>query len=101
MTVSKWASVDDFIADYERGYFCNGAVPAGMLSIVSNDPQDFQRNKQRIEDSFRGAGNANGVLYNMVPVDPSTNSLRTCRRFRGRRSSRRTTVLIWLASTIS
>lgn len=73
MTVSKWASVDDFIADYERGYFCNGAVPAGMLSIVSNDPQDFQRNKQRIEDSFRGAANANGVLYNMVPVDPSTN----------------------------
>lgn len=73
MTVSKWASVDDFIADYERGYFCNGAVPAGMLSIVANDPQDFQRNKQRIEDSFRGADNANGVLYNMVPVDPSTN----------------------------
>lgn len=35
MTVKKWANVDDMIADYERGFFGNNAVPAGMLGIVS------------------------------------------------------------------
>lgn len=73
MTVSKWATVDDFIADYEGGFFSNGAVPAGMLSIVSADATDFARNKARIEETFRGADAANSVLYNMVPIDPATN----------------------------
>lgn len=72
MTVQKWATVDDMIADYQRGFFGNGAVPAGMLSIVSADADDFRRNKNRIEDTFRGAGNSNSVIYNMVPIDPVT-----------------------------
>ena len=29
MTISKWATVDDMIADYQRGFFANGAIPAG------------------------------------------------------------------------
>lgn len=72
MTVRKWASVDDMIADYERGFFGNGAVPSGMINIVANDAQDFMRNKNRLEDTFRGAGNNNGVVYNYVPIDPMT-----------------------------
>lgn len=74
MTVRKWASVDDCIADYERGFFGNGAVPAGMMSIVSEDAEDFSRTKARLEDSFRGAENTNSVVYSMLPVDPLTNS---------------------------
>ena len=73
MTIRKWANVDDMIADYERGFFGNGAVPAGMMGIVSTDSADFQRNKNRLEDTFRGAGNNNGIVYNMIPVDPLTN----------------------------
>lgn len=72
MTVKKWANVDDMIADYERGFFGNNAVPAGMLGIVSENAEDFQRNRARLEDTFRGAGNNNGIVYNMVPVDPTT-----------------------------
>lgn len=72
MTVKKWANVDDMIADYERGFFGNNAVPAGMLGIVSENAEDFQRNRARLEDTFRGAGNNNGIVYNMVPVDPAT-----------------------------
>lgn len=72
MTVKKWANVDDMIADYERGFFGNNAVPAGMLGIVSENAEDFQRNRARLEETFRGAGNNNGIVYNMVPVDPMT-----------------------------
>lgn len=72
MTVKKWANVDDMIADYERGFFGNNAVPAGMLGIVSENTEDFQRNRDRLEETFRGAGNNNGIVYNMVPVDPTT-----------------------------
>lgn len=73
MTVKKWATVDDCIADYERGFFGNGAVPAGMMSIVSQDAEDFVRTKNRLEGTFRGAGSNNSVVYNMQPVDPLTN----------------------------
>lgn len=72
MTIKKWANVDDMIADYERGFFGNNAVPAGMLGIVSENAEDFQRNRARLEATFRGAGNNNGIVYNMVPVDPTT-----------------------------
>lgn len=72
MTIKKWANVDDMIADYERGFFGNNAVPAGMLGIVSENAEDFQRNRTRLEETFRGAGNNNGIVYNMVPVDPTT-----------------------------
>lgn len=72
MTIKKWANVDDMIADYERGFFGNNAVPAGMLGIVSENAEDFQRNRARLEETFRGAGNNNGIAYNMIPVDPLT-----------------------------
>lgn len=72
MTIKKWANVDDMIADYERGFFGNNAVPAGMLGIVSENAEDFQRNRARLEETFRGAGNNNGIAYNMIPVDPTT-----------------------------
>ena len=72
MTIKKWANVDDMIADYERGFFGNNAVPAGMLGIVSENAEDFQRNRARLEETFRGAGNNNGIAYNMIPVDPMT-----------------------------
>lgn len=72
MTIKKWANVDDMIADYERGFFGNNAVPAGMLGIVSENAEDFQRNRARLEETFRGAGNNNGIVYNLIPVDPTT-----------------------------
>lgn len=72
MTIKKWANVDDMIADYERGFFGNNAVPAGMLGIVSENAEDFKRNRARLEETFRGAGNNNGIAYNMIPVDPLT-----------------------------
>lgn len=72
-TIRKWANVDDMIADYERGFFANGAVPAGMMGIVSASADDFTKTKNQLERAFQGAGRNNGVVYNMIPVDPLTN----------------------------
>lgn len=73
MTIHKWANLNDCIADFEQGFFDNGAVPAGMIGIIAQSPEDFERTKAHMEDSFRGADKANGVLYNYIPVDPRDN----------------------------
>lgn len=72
MTIQKWATLNDCIADYEQGFFDNGAVPAGMLGVVADNAQDYTRTRDRLEDTFRGAGNNNGVIYNYIPVNPVT-----------------------------
>lgn len=72
MTVTKWANVDDMLADYERGFFGNGTVPAGMIEIIAESPQDFMQTKTQIEQRFRGAQNHNSVVYNYRPADPVT-----------------------------
>ena len=71
MTVKKWATVDEFVADYENGYFANNAVPAGIMPIVSQDAQDFETSKQHIESAM-GAGNNNRTIFTPVFVDPAT-----------------------------
>lgn len=70
--VKQWASIDDMIADYENGFFKNGAVPAGVMNIVSESNEEFSRAVRSLKDSFRGASNVNGIAYSMVPVDPAT-----------------------------
>lgn len=72
LTAAKWANVDDLLADFERGYFRNNAVPAGMLEIAANSLDGFLQTKQELEKHFRGAGKNNGVVYNFRPLDEFT-----------------------------
>lgn len=72
MTVNKWATVDDMIADYQRGFFANGAIPAGMMSITAENSDDYTHTRDRLEHAFQGAANTNSVIYNMRPIDPTT-----------------------------
>lgn len=71
MTVKKWATVDEFVADYENGYFANDAVPAGIMGIVSQDAADYEESKNRLQ-AARGAGNNNRIIYAPIFVDPAT-----------------------------
>ena len=71
MTVKKWATVDEFVADYENGFFANDAVPAGIMGIVSQDAADYEESKRRLE-AARGAGQNNRVIYAPIFVDPAT-----------------------------
>ena len=71
MVVKKWATVDDFVADYENGFFANNAVPAGIMPIVSQDSQDFEASVRHIESAM-GAGNNNRTIFTPVFIDPAT-----------------------------
>lgn len=71
MTVKKWATVDEFVADYENGFFANNAVPAGIMGIVSQDAEDYENSKRRLEAAM-GAGNNNRAIYAPIFVDPAT-----------------------------
>lgn len=72
LAAKKWATIDDYIAQYQKGFFENGAVPSGRFNIIANSLQDFKDIKNRLESSHRGAGHNNNIDYVYTPVDPST-----------------------------
>lgn len=71
----KWIRIDDYIADYQAGFFKNGAVPAGMFKIVAKTRQDFLDIKKAMQDKHRGAGKNNNVVYSWAPTDQEGKAL--------------------------
>lgn len=69
---SRWATLDEYIADFQRGFFENGAVPAGQFVITSASKQDFDDTVDKLQDAHRGAGRNNNVTYTPRPVDPNS-----------------------------
>lgn len=67
MAAKKWASTDDYIAEYHNAQFRNNARPAGMLTIVADSVDEFNDAVDTIEAKFRGASNAGNTIYNMRP----------------------------------
>lgn len=68
----RWAKLDDYIADYQAGFFENGAVPSGQFIITSSNQKDFEDTVTLMQSRHRGAGNNNNVTYTPRPVDPTT-----------------------------
>lgn len=68
----RWATLDDYIADYQSGFFENGAVPSGQFIITSKNKKDFEDTVAMLQARHRGAGNNNNVTYTPRPVDPTT-----------------------------
>jgi HK97 family phage portal protein len=69
--VRKWTKIDDYVAEYEAGYFENGAVPAGQMVITAKTLDDFRDIKNQLQEKHRGAGSNNNVTYTYRPVDAS------------------------------
>lgn len=67
-----WATLDDYIADYQKGFFENGAVPAGQFIITASSKQDYQDTVDTMQSKHRGAGQNNNVTYTPRPIDPQT-----------------------------
>lgn len=74
-SVSKWATIDGYIADFEKGFFENNAIPAGMFNVVAKTPKDFDDMVDKLQEKHRGAGNNNNVTYSHVPLDESGKAL--------------------------
>lgn len=68
----RWAKLDDYIADYQAGFFENGAVSAGQFIITAATKEDFDNTVDMMQSRHRGAGNNNNVTYTPRPVDPVT-----------------------------
>lgn len=65
----RWATLDDYIADFQSGFFENGAVPAGLVSIVAGSEKEFNDIVDTIESRHKGAGKNGRVTYAHTPID--------------------------------
>ena len=67
--IRKWASVDDHVADYERGFMENGAFLGVIIGIPAISDTDFANQMEGLERDLRGAKNANKITYVKKPLN--------------------------------
>jgi len=65
----RWTDIDDYIADYQKGFFKNGAVPSGQFIITARSGTEFNDIVDKLQSQHRGAGANNNVTYSYRPVD--------------------------------
>ncbi len=59
----KWATLDDYIVDWQNGTFKNNAIPAGEFIITARDADEFNAIVDEMERKHKGAGRNNNVSY--------------------------------------
>lgn len=72
MAAKKWSNTDDYIADYQAGFFRNGAVPSGQFIITARTVEEFNEIVADLQHFHRGAGANNNVQYVHRPIDTLT-----------------------------
>jgi len=70
---ARWATLDEYIADFQKGFFENGAVPAGQFVVTAASKTDYEDTVDKLQEAHRGSGKNNNVTYTPRPVDPVTN----------------------------
>lgn len=68
IAAKKWATLDDYIADFQKGFFENNAIPAGHFIITAASEQDYKDTVQRMKKKHQGAGKNNNVTYTPRPL---------------------------------
>lgn len=66
--VQKWATADDYIAEYQTATFRNGAVPAGEMIITAPSVDAYNDIVDKLQMAHRGANNANNIIYTHRPT---------------------------------
>ncbi len=64
----RWLKLDDYIADFQAGFFENGAVPAGQFVITAGTTKEYNDVVDTLQERHRGAGNNNNVTYAHRPL---------------------------------
>ena len=67
----RWAKLDDYIADFQSGFFENGAVPAGVINVVAATTKEYDDIVDTILARHQGAGNNGKVTFSHTPLDQS------------------------------
>lgn len=65
----RWTRLDDYIADYQKGFFENGAVPAGEMIITARTTGEFNDIVDMLQSKHKGAGKNNNITYVHRPTD--------------------------------
>lgn len=69
LAAKRWATLDDYINAYQRGYFKNGAVPSGVFVITAPSVDEYNAIVDSMKATHRGAGHNNNVIYTHRPLD--------------------------------
>lgn len=71
----RWTRLDDYIADYQKGFFENGAVPAGQMIITARTVGEFNDIVDTMQSRHRGASKSNNITYTHRPTDQNGSPL--------------------------
>ena len=70
--VRVWAQIDDLIAQYQRAYFENGAIPATITFITASTYENYDKTRKELEHKLKGARNRNKTVYAWRQFDNDT-----------------------------
>lgn len=70
--VRVWAQIDDLIAQYQRAYFENGAIPATITFITASTYEKYDKTRKELENKLKGARNRNKTVYAWRQFDNDT-----------------------------
>lgn len=65
----RWTKLDDYIADYQAGFFENGAIPQGQLIVTARTASEYNDIVDMLQRRHKGAGKNNNVTYTHRPTD--------------------------------
>lgn len=66
--IKKWATTDDYIAEYQAAQFRNGGVPAGLITVTAPSVDAYNEAVDKIIAAHMGPQNANRVIYTHRPT---------------------------------
>ena len=70
--VKVWAQIDDLIAQYQRAYFENGAIPATITFITASTYEKYDKTRKELENKLKGARNHNKTVFAWRQFDNDT-----------------------------
>lgn len=71
-SVRVWAQIDDLVAQYQRAYFENGAIPATITFITASTFEKYDATRKELENKLKGAHNRNKTVYAWRQFDNDT-----------------------------
>ena len=70
--VRVYAQIDDLLAQFEKAYLENGAIPASVTIIRASTQAKFDKARAELESGLKGASNRNKTLYIWRQFDNDT-----------------------------
>ena len=58
-----WSQIDDLMAQYQKAFLENGAVPAHITIIRAKSREDYEKKRHSLERGLSGARNKNKTVY--------------------------------------